>query len=101
VHVGQARIDAGHAEGLARDEKKELRRLRRESRLLRNLEPRPQLAGGVTLAPGQANVSYGGLCPTPWLVAGSACLAIACWRSSCWRGSAVLERSAEGDRCHC
>jgi transposase len=33
--VGQARIDAGQAEGLTSDEKEELRRLRRENRLLR------------------------------------------------------------------
>jgi len=33
--VGQARIDAGQAEGLPSDELQELRRLRRENRLLR------------------------------------------------------------------
>jgi transposase len=33
--VGQDRIDAGQAEGLTSDEKEELRRLRRENRLLR------------------------------------------------------------------
>jgi len=33
--VGQARIDAGESPGLTSDEKDELRRLRRENRLLR------------------------------------------------------------------
>ena len=39
---------------------------------LGNLDYRPLPSSGVvTLAPGQTSVSYGGMDPTPWLVAGA------------------------------